>query len=316
MAIITKKYCFIYTCRLSPNSVLRKIHIVNEAIDYKSPIQIFDNDRYSLSIRIDQHKSLDELIYKFDCEETIDKYGEDRFEKEALDEIIKSIDCLQFAFIGLLNHNRARYISIKDIDRSWGNITQPFIEVFNYETGYKETPLAIKVCMSRSSNSLTISFDKISVPLEQICTVLKYANNELFARFLIIEKLSNDPVLHLITLYSLYEYICEGNEDFAALFNIEIDGKFKGVKRKNIPSELVKLTFIDKFKSARDFIAHGVLHSNPTLEALKQFLGSISGKKTLAFDRYNPSHINLINEVIDEAQTIIHNYLREELRIH
>ena len=42
-------------------------------------------------------------------------------------------------------------------------------------------------------------------------------------------------------------------------------------------------------------------------------LENFLGKKFYSFDRCNPSHINLINEVISEDQPMIQKYLRKEL---
>ncbi|MCY7362993.1 MAG: hypothetical protein LH629_13160, partial [Ignavibacteria bacterium] len=219
MQNLTKKYCFIYPYKLPLDSVLRRIYIKNEVSDYSEPIHVFDNGRYNLSIKIDQDKKLDEFIYRFDCEESIDKYGEDKFKEEALDEIIKSLECLQFAFVGLQSQIRER---LSDSRKE----SHPLIGVLDYKTGETKTILELEASYNIRAD-ITISFHSMHTSLEEICRTLKYPKKEQLTRFLSIDKLSLDPVLHLTTLYCLYEYIAEDreNENFTSLFGINIFGK-------------------------------------------------------------------------------------------
>jgi hypothetical protein len=328
MQNLTKKYCFIYPYKLPLNSVLRRIYIKNEVSDYSEPIQVFDNGRYNLSIKIDQDKKLDEFIYRFDCEESIDKYGKDKFKEEALDGIIKSLECLQFAFIGLQSQTRER---LSDSRKE----SHPLIGVLDYKTGETKTILEFEASYNIRAD-ITISFHSMHTSLEEICRTLKYPKKEQLTRFLSIDKLSLDPVLHLTTLYCLYEYIAEGgkNENFTSLFGINIFGKStKKHKGKPISKEIdgrsvkteqggesyLPTTFLDKFKRTRDFVSHGFVSNQTTLNILKQFLKSSSNEEEvnrLSFDRYDESHINLVSDVIGEAQNIIQKYLREDLKNH
>lgn len=208
----TKKYCYICTYSLPNNSFLRKLSIKNISLDIDKPIQIFIDNTYELSTKVDQDRKLDQFIYKIDREEKIDR---EFFKYEALDKIITSLKCLQFAFIGLQKHNQTAYTSlVKDIHQTWTDSNQPLIELLNYETGEKESPIEITSYINMSSLT-TFSLLERHLSLEDICKVLKVRQDlininvdidEYIERFLSIENLSTDPVLHLITLYSLYEY--------------------------------------------------------------------------------------------------------------
>ena len=162
---------------------------------------------------------------------------------------------------------------------------------------------------------------------QKIVTVLTVINcenndkiNEYIARFVSLENLSSDPVLHLLTVSSLYEYIKETSDNHLDLRFNEIKigkiGKEK-VGKKNFQDK--ELTFKDKFICTRNLAAHGLADEYTTVYNLEQILEiappetSTSGKRFYSFNRYNTSHINLINEVIGEAQPIIQQYLREEL---
>jgi len=311
MQNLTKKYCFIYPYKLPLNSDLRGIYIKNEISDYSEPILVFDNGRYNLSIKIDQDKKLDGFIYRFDCEESIDKYGKEKFKEEALDEIIKSLECLQCAFVGLKSQIRKRFSDSK-------KESHPLIDVLDYKTGETKTILEFEASYNIRAD-ITISFLSAYTSLEEICRILKYPKKEQLTRFLSIDKLSLDPVLHLTTLYCLYEYIAEDreNENFTELFGVNIFGKSTKIKIKQGSESYLPITFFDKFKHTRNFVSHGFVSVPKTLDTLKQFLKSSSneeGISRLSFDRYNESHINLVNDVIGEAQNLIQKYLREDLK--
>jgi len=310
MENIKKKYCCITTHRLSLDSALRGLPLKDIVLDGEGYITLFSANNYKLLAKIDKDKKIDALIYKSDQEGKASyEINNKSFKEEAQKVIRNSLNRLQVTFLGVkiqVNHTTKT--------RDDENFS---IDILDYETGIKAAILSIATMHLGSGGSLIYPSPHISC--QKIYTVLKVEKDNLdeyIDRFVSLENLSDDPVLHLITFYTLYEYIYEGNKPFEALFSMDIDGKFKEVKRKSASPELVKLTFIDKFKATRDFIAHGILHGKPTLDILEQFLGSSSGEKALTFDRYNQSHINLINEVISEAQTVILNYLREELGVH
>ena len=131
--------------------------------------------------------------------------------------------------------------------------------------------------------------------------------DEFIERFLSIKELSSDPVLHLVTLYSLYEYI----------------NKTKGgnlvksfEKAKNLGSNNLEKVL----RSTRHLVAHGFAGGNgtdekKTAEILKEFLGKSDKLGRYTLDRYNESHINLINNVINESQVIIEQYLKKLIGI-
>ncbi|MCX5935989.1 MAG: hypothetical protein NTU99_14655, partial [Pseudanabaena sp. LacPavin_0818_WC45_MAG_42_6] len=136
--------------------------------------------------------------------------------------------------------------------------------------------------------------------------------NEYIARFVSLENLNIDPVSHLITLWTLYEYIEKYNDiKQYGEFNIEIAGKSIEVNGR-----FEGFTILDKFTSTRHFVAHGSLTRQKTLGILKLFLKINSSDNLPLFDRYNSSHISLINEVIGEVQPIIQQYLRRELGLN
>ncbi|PZO41519.1 MAG: hypothetical protein DCF19_09995 [Pseudanabaena frigida] len=138
-----------------------------------------------------------------------------------------------------------------------------------------------------------------NIPLQKVCEVLEIQKDnidEYFDRFLSLENLNSDPVLHFVTLYSLYEYINKTSENrLKELFTN------KGLEKK--------------FRNTRNFAAHGKVEGQELKEVLENFLG-VSPIGFYSFDRYNPSHVNLINEVIGEAQPIIQKYLRGELGLN
>jgi hypothetical protein len=139
---------------------------------------------------------------------------------------------------------------------------------------------------------------------QKIVTVLTVINcenndkiNEYIARFVSPENLSSDPVLHLLTVSSLYEYIKETSDNHLDLRFNEIKigkiGKEK-VGKKNFQDK--ELTFKDKFICTRNLAAHGLADEYTTVYNLEQILEiappetSTSGKRFYSFNRYNTSH--------------------------
>ena len=64
-----------------------------------------------------------------------------------------------------------------------------------------------------------------------------------------------------------------------------------------------------------NLVAHGSVNRKKTVEVLQELLGGSNKSKTYKFDRYNESHINLINDVINESQVIIVQYLKKLIGI-
>lgn len=295
METLTKKYCYSCFYGLTSNSILRVLYVKDSLLDEEGFVKLFEIGNRKLSAKIDPDGKLEALIYKADYLEKVDK---NKFTNESLQVITRSLNRLQIAFIGLHIRRQGGYIAATRYNH------QPIIEILDYKTGSKELCLTVDIGLD---TSVTISPYYRSASLKKVCEILIVSKpnvDEYIERFLSLENLSGDPVLHLITLSSLYEYINEHDKSFNSLFNTEIAGKSIEVNGKP-----VKLTCLEKFKCTRDLVAHGLLHGKKTLDTLKQFLGSSSNR----FDRYNHAHINLINEVIGDTQTIIEKYLRDKL---
>jgi len=64
MKTYPEKYCYICTYPLQTDSALRKLYIKDAFLDYKKPIQIFDDGNYKLSIKIDEEGRIDKFVYK------------------------------------------------------------------------------------------------------------------------------------------------------------------------------------------------------------------------------------------------------------
>ena len=216
---------------------------------------------------------------------------------------------MQFTFIGLQRQDL--YIhSVKDDNE----IYVPSVEISNHETGEKESLIG-GTARSYSYGSVKVSLKARNLSLEDICSVLKVHQkisihiniDEYIERFLSIENLSNDPVLHLITLYSLYEYIKGSNGG-------DLGNCFKKANKNYSNISLEKV-----FSSTRHLVTHGFAggkgsDEKKTAEILKEFLDEPDSKGCYSFDRYNSKHINLIIEVISESQTVIEKYLKHKLK--
>lgn len=311
MEIQNKNYCYTFIYALPNDSSLRKLYIkdILSNLDIEKLIQIFIDDSYELLIKIDQDRKINQFICKTYHKEKIDK---DIIKCEAFEKIIvPSLQCLQFAFIGL--QRQGIYTSpAKDIHQNY----MPLSEILNYETGEKEKSIKMS-CYLDEPISFTLSMQERHLSSEDICKVLKTRQevsvhiniDEYIERFLSIENLSTDPVLHLITLFSLYEYI-KGSK------GSDLSNKyFQEVNKKGSKNKLEKV-----FSSTRNLVAHGFAgggrsDERKTAETLKEFLGEPNSKGCYSFDRYNSKHINLINEVIGESQTVIEKYLKYKLKI-
>jgi hypothetical protein len=179
------------------------------------------------------------------------------------------------------------------------------IEVLKSDKSKDIFPKEVKCYASPINSPKTLP----TASLEKITDVLTVSQNnvdEYIERFLSIKELSSDPVLHLVTLYSLYEYISKNKG--GKVFNEE-------TKKLGSNTNLEKV-----FSSTRHLVAHGFAggksnDQKKTAEVLKEFLGKpdVLGRYTL--DRYNESHINLINDVINESQAIIIQYLKKLIGI-
>ncbi|MEI6329132.1 MAG: hypothetical protein WCP16_07860 [Pseudanabaena sp. ELA645] len=280
MKIFKNQYGYTGTYHLSSDSILRKIHIKN--VDNERAIKVFENHTYKLLLITDVNMRIDGAIYKRDYAEYIDN---DDFKKEAIEAIIKCLNRLQVAFIGLTY--REQYKPAKR------NNQKILIDILNYETGCK--PIILEECIGLTDGFILFE-GFIYVNLLEIHRILlTYKDNidTYIDRFLSLENLNGDPVLHFVTLYSLYEYINKTSDNYLKRLFIE-----KGLEKK--------------FRNTRNFAAHGSVEGVELKEVLEEFL-EVSPSGFHSFDRYIPSHINLVNAVIGDAQPIIQQYLRDEL---
>ncbi len=306
MENIKKKYCCIITHRLSLDSALRRLPLKDPVLDDKGYITLFSTNNYKLLAEIDKGEKIDALIYKSDQEgKAFYEINNKSFEEEAKKVIRNSLNRLQVAFLGV--RMQVEHTAKIRNDENFS------VDILDYETGVKASFLTPIGGIYLGSGGELIRPDP-HISCQQIYTVLKVEKDNLdeyIDRFISLEKLSNDPVLHLITLFSLYEYIKESQPS-----DKRLERAF--TKHKKIESNF---NLEEKFRNARHLVAHGfaggkgIKHKENTTKILEEFLG-FSPSGSYSFDRYNPSHINLINEVIGEAQTIIHNYFREELKTH
>ncbi|OYQ67235.1 hypothetical protein B9G53_02475 [Pseudanabaena sp. SR411] len=281
----------------SQNHLWFQCFIRDILLDDENPVEFFKTEKYQLLA------TRNFIFYKSDHEEEVNNK---HFETEAINVIVKALKRLEFAYVAL-DENLIWHTT--DIMNKYGYLTH--IKISNH-ANQDESIDSLDIFGNASSgisfpnSNITLSFDKINKILE----VVENNLDEYIDRFLSLKKSSVDPVLHLMNLYSLYEYISEINASIKSLFNKEIEGK--SIEQNG---NIKKITFSKKFKNARNFVAHGSLHGIETLLVLKQFLPSDSGGNSLSFSRYNSEHINLLNEVIHESQFLILKYLKETVGI-
>lgn len=278
--------------REHPESFWSEFCIENVSLDDEQPIEIFDSGKYKLLVRTDKDGRIETVIYQSNLEGTFDD-----FKDEAIREIIKSLNRLEIAFISSVNfirlHNPSRktkYENNLTFDKSQETFPK---NVIGYAVGGINVP---KIPPTAS--------------LEKITNVLLSQDNidEYIDRFLSIKELSTDPVLHLVTLYSLFEYI-DGTK------GRKLAESFEKAKKLDSNTSLKKV-----FSSTRHLVAHGFAggkrnDEKKTAEILKEFLGESDKSGRYTLDRYNESHINLINDVINESQIIIWQYLKRLIGI-
>ncbi|MFN9018711.1 MAG: hypothetical protein ACK5XC_07580 [Pseudanabaena sp.] len=285
-----KKYCYILSYGLPPDSILRELCIKDALLDNEGLVKLFEIDDFQLSLRLSSEGKLEVFFCK--TEDYQEQINIDAFREKSLEILIKSLNRVQFAFTDL--RNQRRYTPFER-NRHQSNIYD--IEVLDFETRNKIFQSAATIYKVVGEMSF-LGFPK-NVLLQKFCEVLVIQRDnidEYIDRFLSLENLNSDPVLHFVTLYSLYEYInkTSGNRLKELFTN-------KGLEKK--------------FRNTRNFAAHGKVEGQELKEVLENFLG-VSPIGFYSFDRYNPSHVNLINEVIGEAQPIIQQYLRGELGLN
>jgi hypothetical protein len=272
-----------------PESFWSEFRIESISLDVEQPIEIFDSGKYKLLVTNDKDGRIETVIYQSNLEGKFDTFKDD-----ALKEIIKSLNRLEIAFIAPVNFLKLHSPSRKP--KYEKNLT---IEVLNLDKSKEIFPKEVKGYASPINVPKTLptaSLEKITVVL----AVFQDNVDEYIERFLSIKELSTDPVLHLITLCSLYEFIEYTRKDIVEHFKAA--------------NELSSNTnFEEVFKNTRNLIAHGYVNRKKTAEILQEILGESNKSETYKFDRYNESHINLINDVINVSQVIIFEYLKKLL---
>jgi hypothetical protein len=336
METIKKKCFYTATYHLPSDSVLKTYIIKDHVIDEDGLINIFENDEYKVlllvandtDIKISQfiYKSVEELIFTevdpnkinenggklddqintFFCKSEQENYKNFNIDTKGIDrislrEIEKCVNRLYLAFCSLRSlANQTKTINV--------NKQKAYINIYDYDSKIKFFPVETIVASDSSSgwasHNPTLSCRKIISVLK----VIKDNIDEYIRRFLVLEKLSSDPVLTLITLFALYEYIKENNPSDKSL-----ERTLQKDKKAGYNANLE-----EKFRNTRHLVAHGFAggkgkkSKENTTKILEEFLG-YSPSGIYSFDRDNPSHMKLVSEVISEVQPVIHNYLREEL---
>lgn len=279
-----------------PESFWSEFCIENISLDKEQPIEIFDSGKYKLLVKTDKDGRIETVIYQSNLEITFDT-----FKDEAIREIIKSLNRLEIAFIAPVN-----FLKLHNPSRKTRYENNLAIEILNSDKSQEILPKEFKAYAVGGINSPKIIPTASLKEINDVLMISRVNVDEYIERFLSIKELSTDSVLHLVTLYSLHEYI-----------NKTKGGKVFNEETKKFGSN----TNLEKvFSSTRHLVAHGFAggKSNDqknTAEVLKEFLGKpdVLGRYTL--DRYNESHINLINDVINESQAIIIQYLKKLIGI-
>lgn len=296
--------CYTATLNLLPfrehtESFWSEFYIENVSLDDEQPIEIFDSGKYKLLVKTDKDGRIETVIYQSNLQGIFDT-----FEDEAIREIIKSLNRLEIAFIAPVNflklHNPSRKTKYEN------NLT---IEVLNSDKSQEALPKEVR---AYAVGGINVPKTLPTASLKEINDVLAIAKDnvdEYIERFLSIKELSTDPVLHLVTLYSLFEYIDETK-------GRKLAESFEKVKKLGSNTSLKKV-----FSSTRHLVAHGFAggkrnnDEKKTAEILKEFLGESDKSGRYKLDRYKESHINLINDVINESQITIWYYLKRLIGI-
>ena len=280
--------------REHPESFWSEFCIENVSLDNEQPIEIFDSGKYKLLVTTDKYGRIETVIYQSNLQGTFDP-----FKDEAIREIIKSLNRLEIAFIASVNFLKLHSPSRKT--RYENNLA---IEVLNSDKSKEIFPKEVKGYTSPINVPKTLP----TASLEKITDVLIVSQDnvdEYIERFLSIKELSTDPVLHLVTLCSLYEFIKDTRKDIVE--------HFKAGKKLSSNTN-----FEEVFRNTRNLVAHGYVggeNHKKTAKILQELLGESNKEKTYKFDRYNESHINLINDVINVSQVIIEQYLKKLIGI-
>lgn len=269
--------------------------IKDVTFDKNNLIEILDKDDYKLFITIDIDAKITKLSYQANTE-----ISHELFKNDARDEIIKALNRIEIAFISGIEflkiyspYRKTKYenfLEVKTLNAD-GLLEASPAMVYGYTEGV----------LKASTVASTASLDEIT-------RILKIDSNDIdeyIDRLLSIKKLISDPVLHLTSLFSLYEFIKESK--------VDIVGYLKATNKLGSNTNLEEV-----FRNTRNFVAHGYAGGKDhpqTAKILQEFLGKSNKSKTYKFDRYNESHINLINDVINESQVIIVQYLKNLIRI-
>ena len=255
-------------------------------------IEILDKNDRKLFITIDIDAKITKLSYQANTE-----ISHELFKNEARDTIIKALNRIEIAFISGIE-----FLKIYSPYRK--TKYENFLEVktLNADGLLEASPAMV---YGYTEGVLKASTVDSTASLDEITRILKIDSNDIdeyIDRLLSIKKLISDPVLHLTSLFSLYEFIKEAQ--------VDIVGYLEATNKLGCNTNLEEALEI-----TRNLVAHGYVNRKKTVEVLQELLGQSNKSNTYKFDRYNESHIKLINDVINESQVIIVQYLKKLIGI-
>ncbi|PZO41520.1 MAG: hypothetical protein DCF19_10000 [Pseudanabaena frigida] len=94
-----KKYCYILSYGLPPDSILRELYIKDALLDNEGLVKLFEINDFQISVRLREEGKLDAFFYK--TEHYQEEINIDAFKQKSLKVVIKSLNRLQFAFMDL-----------------------------------------------------------------------------------------------------------------------------------------------------------------------------------------------------------------------
>ena len=266
--------------------------IKDVTFDKNNLIEILDKNDRKLFITIDIDAKITKLSYQADTE-----ISHELFKNDARDAIIKALNRIEIAFI-----SEIEFLKIYSPYRKTKYENFLEVKMLNANGLLENNPATV---YGYAEDILKASTTSSTASLDEITRILNIEDNDIdeyIDRFLSIKKLISDPVLHLTSLFSLYEFIKEAK--------VDIVRHLKATNKLGCNTNLE-----EALESTRNFVAHGSVNRKKTVEVLQELLVGSNKSKTYKFDRYNESHINLINDVINESQVIIVQYLKKLIGI-
>ena len=166
-------------------------------------VEILDKGNYKLFITIDIDAKITKFSYQADTE-----ISHELFKNDARDAIIKALNRIEIAFISGIEflkiyspYRKTKYenfLEVKMLNAN-GLLENNPATFYGYAEGI----------LKASTISSTASLDEVT----RILNIEDNDIDEYIDRLLSIKKLISDPVLHLTSLFSLYEFIKEAQVD-------------------------------------------------------------------------------------------------------